>query len=1118
MCAALIARVHGRGLVSAPPQPIERCQPTNVNDIESCRASATKRIVIAAACHSKDTGGFAVTNNEMYMDVAQLRLWHLDTARMRLIVGPGVMYMDVALDLAAAGMALPAYGNYGGQTIVGAMSTSTHGAGVPSLANFVKRMLIIDGRGRRRNITEADHDFAAWRNSLGALGVIAEAEFMLTQNWHVLETTQFNLNKSSIAAFLKTSPLSYAFYAPASAAGGGAAQRQRPTDPPCRACFFAWHRVQTTLRVNATYPKDNYARGAARMGGGTSISRVYAFNDMVHWFVRKTRQRAPPLACYDRVSKQAAWIGPVGHLRSELELMIRPEQLETAMSALEPARYGSSSKSIVVEFRYVLRDSQDVLLSPYRDGDRIAMSIPGVSREDGAHVVQLLMSANVDVRFHRGKGAPRELVMASTWDIGAARAFRDAKQANDPAALFGSAYLDLLPFCKPYTVEPRKRIALDSNASVLMVADSRRANSALSLPFAIAPTAPLPGDGRGDVSAMPLLAFGPQSHKPDFVSRAFQLGFRHVDTSYHYSEGTSQRNIGAGVLRFGVRAEVFITTKINGCGCTGGGRRYHGIRAETCSQDTTRAVRTSLKELKTSYVDMLLLHHPPTCRQGGAAAGHAVDCTLERTCALVQAQWTALEQMHLEGKARHIGVSNYCPRCVECLRQTAKVQPAVAQLMVNLGAFTPIKTLVAWSSRHGMRVMAYSPINGLGLSSNQRDAVARIGVAHGNRSFVQVALRWLTQHGITPIVSSRNLDHLRQNLEIFSWRLSDTAMAQLDALRGESSVRGPSQDCAWDEGLSSVPGRRLKQRHTASSSTSRRLQTYDKYSLHGMSVLDYIRETSAATTSLPGNLSGFSALEIGIGEGRALLELQQLVPNGAIVGINKPMPSFQWKSSVVQNTDDLRRSADLYHIDVTSGRIPEILLSNATDKILAARPTGSMRLVLSQHVYHYFTHEEREHVFGEIRRILDGDMGLGYVAWPAAGTLCESTFGDLQLREGQALMLGCERDHFRPWEFDLVHEKANDERKLTPYMQCFYVQRMIGVNSLAASNMNCVKRHIKKWSCRNRKYHMVVSVQVNGEGMVQRLQRAADAVPQVTDASALRSMVKCLLNVAGAPS
>ena len=146
---------HPRALTVIPSHRTARCQPTDIDAIEACRANATKRIIVAAACHSKDTGGFTTSGGEMYLDVTNFKRWRLDVARMRLTVGAGVMYMNVAADLAAAHMALPAYGNYGGQTILGAMSTSTHGAGVPSLANFVTRMIVVDGSGRRRNITRA---------------------------------------------------------------------------------------------------------------------------------------------------------------------------------------------------------------------------------------------------------------------------------------------------------------------------------------------------------------------------------------------------------------------------------------------------------------------------------------------------------------------------------------------------------------------------------------------------------------------------------------------------------------------------------------------------------------------------------------------------------------------------------------------------------------------------------------------------------------------------------------------------------------------------------------------------------------------------------------------------
>ena len=446
-----------------------------------------------------------------------------------------------------------------------------------------------------------------------------------------------------------------------------------------------------------------------------------------------------------------------------------------------------------------------------------------------------------------------------------------------------------------------------------------------------------------------MLAFGPQSHKPDFVLKALLAGFRHLDTSYHYGEGTSQRNIGSGVFSFGRRDAIFITTKVNGCGCKGGSRRYHGIRPDTCFEDTLRAVNTSLQELRTTYIDLLLLHHPPTCRQGGRTAGHAVDCSLERTCSLVRTQWSALEHAQQQGGVRQIGVSNYCPSCVECLIQTAKVTPAVTQLMVNLGSATPVAKLTVWS-QPPMRIMAYSPINGLGLSAGQRDEVARIGAEHGNRSIVQVALRWLTQHGITPVISSRNIDHLRQNLDIFKWQLSDAAMSRLDVMRGSFSKKGPSQDCAWVQSkASSSPGRRLaslapareirsERRSAASStSTSRGLATYEEYALAGLSVLDYIRTTSANATA---HNSQFSVLEVGIGEGRVVLELQHQVPQSVVVGINKPMPEYLWRSSIVQSEADLRRSAARYGIELSGPRFPQVLMSNATDKLLQSLCTA----------------------------------------------------------------------------------------------------------------------------------------------------------------------------------
>ena len=161
------------------------------------------------------------------------------------------------------------------------------------------------------------------------------------------------------------------------------------------------------------------------------------------------------------------------------------------------------------------------------------------------------------------------------------------------------------------------------------------------------------------------------------------------------------------------------------------------------------------------------------------------------------------------------------------------------------------------------------------------------------------------------------------------------------------------------------------------------------------------------------------------------------------------------------------------------------------------RASSSARLVVSQHVYHYFSEQEREALFVQIRRILDDELGLSYVAWPAAGTKCEHTFGALRLKEGQAVLLGCE------------HSKGP-----VMYAQCFYVKRMIGVNSPSAANGGC-RSHMKKWACRNGRYHMIVSVQAKGATMVEHLDRAVEALPPIGNVVALQDMATCLVVRAG---
>jgi len=110
------------------------------------------------------------------------------------------------------------------------------------------------------------------------------------------------------------------------------------------------------------------------------------------------------------------------------------------------------------------------------------------------------------------------------------------------------------------------------------------------------------------------------------VRTALDLGYRHIETAELY---TNERFVGEAVALAEVeRAEIFLTTKI------WTNRRAAHLR---------RAAEASLRNLRTDYVDLLLVHRPNK--------SVALSETLR-----------ALTDLLEEGKARTIGVSNFPAR------------------------------------------------------------------------------------------------------------------------------------------------------------------------------------------------------------------------------------------------------------------------------------------------------------------------------------------------------------------------------------------------------------------------------------------------------------------------
>lgn len=136
-------------------------------------------------------------------------------------------------------------------------------------------------------------------------------------------------------------------------------------------------------------------------------------------------------------------------------------------------------------------------------------------------------------------------------------------------------------------------------------------------------------------------------------------------------------------------------------------------------------------------------------------------------------------------KTRALGVSNFCKSCFLCLDETAKtgevsVVPAVNQIQYHIGMGPDPQGLLSYGRRRGIVTQAYSPLGDNTTELISGELVSSIGRKH-NKSGVQVALKWISKHGAAVTTKSSSPQHLKEDLDLFSWDLSQEEMARADA-------------------------------------------------------------------------------------------------------------------------------------------------------------------------------------------------------------------------------------------------------------------------------------------------------------------------------------------------
>jgi 2,5-diketo-D-gluconate reductase B len=247
----------------------------------------------------------------------------------------------------------------------------------------------------------------------------------------------------------------------------------------------------------------------------------------------------------------------------------------------------------------------------------------------------------------------------------------------------------------------------------------------------------------------------------EIVAEALRVGFRHVDTAQGYD---NEAAVGEGILMSGVpRERIFITTK---------------VRPQVIGDGPLqRSVEESLKRLKTDVIDLLLIHWP-------------------NPEVPVAESMRALSAVKRAGLTRAIGVSNFV---IAKLDEAVEVSPEpLTALQFEYHPYLDQTRLLAAARRHGLAITAYCPI-ALGKVAGDSRLVA-IGKKHG-KSAVQATLRWLIQQDdVIAIPKTSKPERLKENLDVFDFRLTEAEMDQISRMTVPNSrlINEPLWVPHWD--------------------------------------------------------------------------------------------------------------------------------------------------------------------------------------------------------------------------------------------------------------------------------------------------------------------------------
>ncbi|WEG13042.1 aldo/keto reductase [Pullulanibacillus sp. KACC 23026] len=225
------------------------------------------------------------------------------------------------------------------------------------------------------------------------------------------------------------------------------------------------------------------------------------------------------------------------------------------------------------------------------------------------------------------------------------------------------------------------------------------------------------------------------------VETALEVGYRSIDTASFYQ---NEEGVGQSIKASGLpRESLFVTTKV--------------WNDQQGYEETLKAFEESRKKLGLDYVDLYLVHWP--------IKGKYIET------------YRALEKLYQEGWVRAIGVSNFKEHHLDDLLSHTSIVPAVNQ--IELHPRLTQEEVRAYCKEKGIQVEAWSPLMRARLF--EEPTLNQLAKKYG-KTPAQIILRWDLDRGIITIPKSVTPSRIKENADVFDFRLTEDELKLIDAL------------------------------------------------------------------------------------------------------------------------------------------------------------------------------------------------------------------------------------------------------------------------------------------------------------------------------------------------